>query len=202
MDFIDQWIAELSAHNFEGRCRWLYRDSVGLATFGVGNMVPSAAADFQYLWKLQNGQPATSDQVAADFARVMALPADKLPHVYFCPASLLVDDSYITALLRNRGLGFAAQLRKMLWAFDSFHVDAKIALLDMAFNLGIGRPVTGDDRATGLHEYESLIHNLLSSPPNYAAASNCCARNTSEPSFTARNQWTREKFAMAAQEIA
>lgn len=203
MDFIDQWIAELSAHNFEGRCRWLYCDSVGLPTFGVGNMVPNPAADRLHPWKRQDGQLATAAEVASDYARVLAMPADKLPHFYFCTSSLLVDDSYITTLLRTRGLGFAAQLRTMLPQFDSYTVDAKIALVDMTFNLGIGHEARPGERATGLHEYDvHMIPALRQSPPAYLTARAWCTRNGSQPSFNTRNEWTREKFAMAAEEIA
>jgi hypothetical protein len=72
---------------FEACVPWMYLDSVGKVTVGVGLMLPNAYAASALPFTLV-GAPATPAQIAADFARVAALAPDRLPAFYRAPSSL------------------------------------------------------------------------------------------------------------------
>ena len=94
--YLDECMAKIE--EFEGRVPWLYLDSPGLVTVGVGNMLPNVMAAERLPFHLA-GTPATTDQIKADYKRVAAMSPNHLPTFYLCSSSLRLNDYTIEALL-------------------------------------------------------------------------------------------------------
>jgi GH24 family phage-related lysozyme (muramidase) len=167
---------------FEACIPWMYLDSVGKVTVGVGLMLPNAAAASALAFTLA-GAPATPAQIAADFARVAALAPDKLPAFYRAATSPELPQSIIDAKLSAVLTTFETDLRAAVPAYDALPDAVKIALLDMAYNLG----------PTGL--LKGYPHMLAAiAVGNWAQAAAQCARNGIGD---ARNAWTKQQFLSA-----
>src|SRR5580692_5991153 len=77
--YIEQSLTKLK--EFEGCVPWMYRDTVGKVTVGVGLMLPDVAAA-QALPFLCGGRAATAEEIGADFARVAAAAQGKAAGFY------------------------------------------------------------------------------------------------------------------------
>jgi GH24 family phage-related lysozyme (muramidase) len=162
----------------------MYRDSVGKVTVGVGLMLRDAAAACALPFQTAGGVAATSEQIAADFARVEALALGKLPSFYRVAGSLELPEATIEQKLSAVLTGFETTLRVKLPGYDKLPDGVKMAVLDMAYNLG----------PTGLLEgYPRMIHALETGAWAQAAAE--CARGGIN---AARNAWTRQQMLSAA----
>ena len=180
--YFDQSLAQLKS--FEGCVQWMYRDSVGKVTVGVGLMLRDAAAACALPFQTAGGVAATSEQIAADFARVEALALGKLPSFYRVAGSLELPEATIEQKLSAVLTGFETTLRVKLPGYDKLPDGVKMAVLDMAYNLG----------PTGLLEgYPRMIHALETGAWAQAAAE--CARGGIN---AARNAWTRQQMLSAA----
>jgi GH24 family phage-related lysozyme (muramidase) len=176
--YFDQSLAQLKS--FEGCVPWMYRDTVGRVTVGVGLMLPNAAAACALPFQTAEGAATTAEQIAAEFARVEALPMGKLPSFYRAAESLVLPESVIDAKLSAVLTGFEATLRAHLAGYDALPDGVKMALLDMAYNLGPEGLLKG---------YPKMIHAVETGAWAEAAAE--CARGGIN---AARNAWTRQQM--------
>ena len=162
----DQSLAQLKS--FEGCVPWMYRDTVGKVTVGVGLMLPDAAAACALPFQAAEGAAATAEQIAAEFARVEALAMGKLPSFYRAAGSLELPEAVIDEKLSAVLAGFEATLRAKLAGYDALPDGVKMALLDMAYNLG----------PEGLLEgYPRMIHAVETGAWAEAAAECCAGRD-------------------------
>jgi GH24 family phage-related lysozyme (muramidase) len=178
--YLDQSIAQLKL--FEGCVPWMYLDTVGKVTVGVGLMLPTAAAACALAFTTPEGS-ATPELIAADFNRVLALPRGKLSAFYRSPTSPELPQPIIDAELLSVLTSFEATLRTHLPHYDALPYPVKLALLDMAYNLGPGGLLTG---------YPHLIHDVETGA--WAQAAAACLRRGPSP---ARNAWTQQQFLSA-----
>lgn len=179
-NYLEQSLAKLK--EFEGCVPWMYRDTVGKVTVGVGLMLPDAEAA-QSLPFVAGTRPATPEEIAAEFSRVDAMAAGHASSFYKAPVSLELTQQSIDAKLGAVLQGFDADLRTRIPHYDSLPDGVKIALLDMIYNLG---PV-------GLFKgFPHLMAAVETGAWSHAAA--CCMRRGPSP---ARNEWTREQFLSA-----
>ena len=177
----DQSLAQLKF--FEGCVPWMYRDTAGKVTVGVGLMLPDAAAACALPFQTAAGAAATTEQIAAEFARVDALAMGKLPSFYRAAGSLELPEPEIDEKLSAVLAGFEATLRENLTGYDALPDGVKMALLDMAYNLG----------PEGLLEgYPKMIHAVETGAWAEAAAES--ARGGIN---AARNAWTRQQMMSA-----
>jgi len=177
----DQSLAQLKT--FEGCVPWMYRDTVGRVTVGVGLMLPSAAAACALPFQTAEGAAATAEQVAAEFARVDAMAMGKLPSFYRAAGSLKLPELVIDEKLSAVLAGFEATLRAHLTGYDKLPDGVKMALLDMAYNLGPEGLLKG---------YPKMIRAVETGAWAEAAAE--CARGGIN---AARNAWTRQQMMSA-----
>ncbi len=177
----DQSLAQLK--RFVGCVRWLYRDRAGMVTVGVGLMLPNAAAACALHFQTAEGAAATAEQIAAEFARVEALAMGKLPSFYRAASSLELPQAVIDEKLSAVLAGFEATLRENLTGYDALPGGVKMALLDMAYNLGPAGLLEG---------YPKMIHAVETGAWAEAAAQ--CARGGIN---AARNAWTRQQMMSA-----
>ena len=179
---------------FERPVGWMYRDSSkeGNCTCAAGKMLPGPEAAQALPWMIPvmgTGTPqdaATPLQISHEYFRVMAMPPGLLAEHYRIPSSLLLDGVVIDDLLIHDQDRCEAALRATLFDYDEQPDAAKIAEIDMEYNLGPG----------GLAKYTFLLDCIRGK--DYVGASLRCGRNTSDPAFNARNLWTKNQFRAAA----
>jgi GH24 family phage-related lysozyme (muramidase) len=175
--YLDESLTKLEW--FEGAIPWMYLDTRGYVTVGVGLMLPNAAAA-QKLPFMIGSRAATADEISAEYARVEAMPMGRPALHYHVVNGLVLEKAEIDSLLRTVLAGFEGEIRAKLTGYDGFPDSVKLALLDMAYNLG---PVGL------LHGYPTLITAVEAGNWSKAAAS--CFRHGPG---AARNQWTQQMF--------
>ena len=175
--YLDESLAKLEW--FEGSIPWMYLDTRGNVTVGVGLMVADAAAACRLPF-LAGSRPATESEITAEFDRVHAMPMGRPAVFYRGQGALELEKPEIDALLRTVVLGFEGELRAKLTGYDGFPDSVKVALLDMAYNLGPLRLI---------NEYPTLIAAVEAR--NWARAASNSFRHGPG---AARNQWTRKMF--------
>lgn len=167
---------------FEGCVPWMYRDTVGKITVGVGLMLPDVKAA-QALPFLACSEPATPEQITAEFTRVEALPLGRPSSFYKSPASLQLTQQTIDAKLISILQNFEADLRTEFPHYDTLPDAIKLALLDMIYNLG----------PAGLFKGFPHLVAAVQTGAWAQAAEHCMRRGPS----AARNNWTRNQFLSA-----
>jgi GH24 family phage-related lysozyme (muramidase) len=175
--YLEQSLTKLK--EFEGCVPWMYRDTVGKVTVGVGLMLPDAKAA-QALPFVVGTRPATPEEIAAEYARVDAMPMGRASAFYKTPTSLLLTQQTIDAKLTSVLTGFEADLRAQFPHYDILPNGVKMALLDMIYNLGPAGLFKG---------FPHLVAAIQTGA--WAQAAEHCARRGPGP---ARNDWTREQF--------
>lgn len=185
MSYIDDELAILP--RWEARIPYLYRDSKGNATTAIGLMLPNLGASLALPWKNADWTNADEAQVAGDWGRVMALPADRVAGFYHSAVGLQLQQSDIDSLTKAKLMEFDADLRKDFPGYDAFPESVKTRLLDMEWNLG-------DAKLRGGYPHFDAAVDAR----NWSAAALECGRDSSDPAFAARNAWTAAGFEQAA----
>jgi GH24 family phage-related lysozyme (muramidase) len=178
--YLEQSLAKLK--EFEGCVPWMYRDTVGKVTVGVGLMLPDAKAA-EALPFVLGTRAATPQEIAAEYARVNAMPMGRSSEFYKIPTSLVLTQQTIDAKLTSVLAGFETDLRGQLPHYDALPDGIKMALLDMIYNLG---PV---GLFKGFPHFVAAIQTGA-----WAQAAEHCTRRGPGP---ARNDWTKEQFLSA-----
>jgi GH24 family phage-related lysozyme (muramidase) len=179
-NYLEQSLTKLK--EFEGCVPWMYRDTVGKITVGVGLMLPDANSA-KSLPFLRGQQPATPEEIAAEFARVDALPPGRASAFYKSATSLELSQQTIDARLTSVLQGFESDLRTQLPHYDTLPDCVKLALLDMIYNLG----------PAGLFKGFPHLIAAVQAGSWAQAAEHCIRRGPS----AARNDWTRQQFLSA-----
>jgi GH24 family phage-related lysozyme (muramidase) len=169
----------------EGKFPFMYIDTRGYVTVGVGNLVASAATAVSLPFVQRNtGTPATAAQKIVAFNRIRGKPAARRARYYKAFTKLDLPDASIKTLALSRlRTEFLPGLRGIFPRFDEFPLPARRALVDMAYNLGV----------TGLKKFTHLVRSA--NAQHWAAAARECHRSTCRAS---RNEWTQQQFEQAA----
>ena len=198
----DELRAELDRlQPFEGRVAWMYQDSATPpnVTTGVGCLLHDVDAACALRWHhLEDGLQASRDEIAQDFFRVKAMPGGLMAAAYKGP--LRLADVDIDALGFQRLRSFLGALPHVFPGYEGFPPPAQAALLDLAWNVGLGAPAREGHQATGLHGWHHLLTACNSVPPDWAAAARECrtANPKNLPSREKRNDWRSASFVDAA----
>ncbi len=170
---------------WEGRCNHMYKDTRGYVTTGIGNLVKTADDAARLPWvDAKTGQPASDAQIRTAFQAVAGGPDGKKAGAYEKLTTLRLPDEVVTELATQRlEREFLPGLRRQFPGFDQFPPAARAALVDMAYNLGLG----------GLAKFEKL--NTACLQGDWEAAAQECHRKSSRPE---RNDWTMHQFQLAA----
>ena len=196
-DQLKKILADLE--RFEGRTSYLYNDNAAPPnrTIGVGCLLRTA--DAACLLPFRNttaGRPATKAEIAAEFARIAAMSGSLPASRYRAPAGtdvIELSDDDVTGLgvskLRDE---FLPQLQSMCPGFADFPEPAQSALIDMAWNLGLGAAATATHKATGLHGFPSLL--AACNRGDWATAAQQSHVSTSRDE---RNAWRANQFLAA-----
>jgi len=174
---------------------WMYLDTRGYVTIGVGNLVPNVeAACGLPLWNHAAERLATTAEIVRSFVAVQSMRSGMVSSNYRLTPRLELSTDDIDVLLIQRIRGeFLPGLEHLFHGFSAFPGPARSALMDMAFNLGLGREATAEHRATGLRGFSRL--RTAVAIRDWARAAGECQRSSSRPE---RNEWCRRKFLEAA----
>ena len=177
---------------YEGRVPWLYLDNATPAnvTVGVGCLMAklgdACALPFQC-----DGRPATQNEITQAWLRVRSMPGGLRANAYRSNVQLL--DADIDALAFARMRSMLAGLSVLFPDYPGFPLGVRRALLDLAWNCGLGA-------APGLRGWTHLLAACNSDPPDWAEAARQCT--TSNPnnsaSREARNAWRAQQIVDAA----
>jgi GH24 family phage-related lysozyme (muramidase) len=182
MTYIDDSVAKLSY--FEGSVPWMYRDTNGYVTVGVGQMLPSGTSAQALAFVDGANNPASGDSILTDYLRVVALPAAMNANSYRVQTSLSLTDATIAALLTAQVGECDSALNGRFANYGSFPDPAKLGLLDMVYNLGV------HGLFSGFPTFMQYVGNT-----DWANAALQCHRVG--PSDE-RNTWTKAQFQAAA----
>jgi GH24 family phage-related lysozyme (muramidase) len=161
----------------------MYLDTVGKVTVGVGLMLPNLGTALALPFLLGD-TPATTDEITEDFARVANMIPGRRPIFYHAPGSPQLSTNEIQTKLAKVVNAFDADLRAHFTTYDGMPDPAKLALLDMIYNLG----------PSGLFNGYSTLMKAVQAQDWTLAAAQCRRHGPS----AARNTWTRTEFLAAA----
>ena len=182
MSYLDDSLAHLEI--FEGTVPWMYLDTKGFVTVGVGELLANAPKAETLAFADPNGEPSTQDAILNEFNRVSALVPAKVAAFYRSPTSPVLSHAAIDALLMNHLNFFDGQLAARFSNYADFPDPAKLGLLDMIYNLG----------QVGLFQHFPHFMAAVDKQDWLGAAANCHRAGPSQ----ARNEWTRQQFLAAA----
>lgn len=172
---------------WEGNRDHLYRDLKGYVTVGIGNLLKTeAAAQRLPFVDSKSGLSATKDQIAAEFRRVGAMPIMRAWR-YRSSTRLRLPESAARALASSRlRREFLPGIRRYFPHFDDYPKSAKRAIVDMAWNLGVG----------GISKFKKLRAACESGRWKDAAVESFRPGRRKE-----RNEWTKQLFVQAGGDI-
>jgi GH24 family phage-related lysozyme (muramidase) len=173
--YLEQSLKQLEI--FEGSIPWMYRDTAGKVTVGVGLMLPDAAAAARLGFEI-DGRAATEAEITAEFERVDALPMGRPALFYRRADAPELPQFVIGTLLLSAVSELDDGLKRALAGYAALPDTVKLALLDMAYNLGLNGLLKGFPKMIAAVEAGNWAQ----------AAANCERIGTG----AARNQWTRQ----------
>ena len=174
--------ADLS--RWEGSTRHMYVDTRGHVTTGIGHLLRDANAAMALPWLHRaTGTPAMPAEIRAVFERVAAQPAGQHANHYERLSDLVLPPNLPRDLAAARlQHEFLPGIRRLCPGFDGYPQPAQRALVDMAYNLGVG----------GLGRFTNMLRACERG--DFAAAGAECHRRSCRDD---RNEATRELFLAA-----
>jgi GH24 family phage-related lysozyme (muramidase) len=136
MSYIEVFVALLGQPDRENNVSWLYRDSVGKMTVGIGTMLPNLAASQELNWYRPGEYPATPEDIAADWARVAAINVGYSAQHYHSIDGLYMLQADILFRAENDVRHFDNALAGNLPWYYLLPDSVKMAMLDIAYNVG------------------------------------------------------------------
>jgi GH24 family phage-related lysozyme (muramidase) len=182
MSYLDDSMAQLEV--FEGIIPWLYVDTRGFVTVGVGEMLASVSRAQSLSFIDGNGQPVSPEAILGEYNRIRGLPSGRTAGFYRSTASPVLAHATIDDLLMKHLQFFDSQLNQKFANYQQFPDPAKLGLLDMIYNLGV----------MGLFNNYPTFMGFVQKEDWTGAASECHRNGPGQ----ARNDWTKEQFLAAA----
>jgi GH24 family phage-related lysozyme (muramidase) len=189
---LDEACAILIEH--EGLVPWLYCDLRGFVTVGVGDKVTPASVLTTPLTHLVDGSPANSEEKASAFIRVQNFFTKGLTaQAYRAVSDLRLDYVFCRRRLACRVKNeFVPAIEKQCPQFAVFPVEAKLVLVDIAYNVGIA----------GFATFVQLIEDCNSLQFGAAAQQVHTAKEGEDPrnpeTWGARNMWRHDTMLSAS----
>lgn len=179
------------AEQHEGKVAWMYLDTVGKVTVGIGHMIPSADAAVALPFVDRSGGAASPDAIRSAFATVQGAQSlvGRVAAAFQGLTPLRLDEAGIAAVFAGDFGSIVGRTRALLQAvgggLDSYPDPAQLAVIDMAFNLG----------PDGLYSKFPSFRTKGLAPRAYDVAAQQCKRGGISD---ARNQWTFDQLMAAA----
>lgn len=130
---------------YEGRVQWMYLDTKGLVTTGVGNLIDPVEYAITLPWRVRtSGWPASEAQIRAEWTHMKAQTS--LAHQGAAAAgrvaTLVLTDDDIDALVLAKLESNHETLRRRFPEIDAWPLEAQLAVHSMAWAMGPGFPRT------------------------------------------------------------
>jgi len=171
-----QWLEHFT--RFEGDVDHFYLDGVGIVSIGIGCRV----FDPKLLPMLRRSDNAvaTEEEIMTDYYAIRALPNGLAISFYHKVCKLYLPAADVVALFEERLQETLLLLVSRITDLQSYPEPAVLAIMDMAYNLGIG----------GLFsKFPKFVNGFKAK--DWHVCSLECRRNGIQWS---RNVWTREVF--------
>jgi GH24 family phage-related lysozyme (muramidase) len=127
---------------FEGVIPFMYLDTGGNVTVGVGHLLSdSAAGGLSFVDKLTD-VPADEIQKSAEWLTVSELEPGHAAGYYAASTKLMLRDADIDSLLTGDLTVVEDQLRGQFPDYDTYPQQALAGLIDMGFNLGVHKLIS------------------------------------------------------------
>lgn len=175
--------------NDEGNIPWMYPDTEGNVTVGIGTELPTArsATEVAFYVQAAPGKPKRDATAAEITAAWEVVKAAKFPHKNYAEwTQLRIDQPEIDRLVKKDIGRFEGDLRKLYRRFDLFPDEAKIALFDMIYNLGYPH----------LRNFPKFNKELNALKPDWNKIADESHWKCDDPS---RPLWVRSRFKLCAQ---
>jgi GH24 family phage-related lysozyme (muramidase) len=172
------------AAEFEGAVAWMYLDTVGKVTVGIGHMIPDVPSAQQIAFADTDGASAPAGTIAAAYRAVAAARPALVFTAYRSLTTIRLVPEAQRQLFDTDVGAFVGQLTARFADYDSYPLPARLGILDMGFNLGVAG-LTG--------KFPSFCRSVDARDWPGAAAE--CNRLGIQQS---RNDWTRDQFLAAA----
>lgn len=131
------------AKEFEGSIPYMYLDTAGVVTIGIGHALETPAEATAIPFTLRaSGQLASAAQIDADYVGVKAQPSGQIASYYKPFSQTGLGDDGIADLFRQDLGEFLPTLAARVPGYAEFPATAQLALLDLAFNLGVNGLLT------------------------------------------------------------
>ncbi len=121
---------------YEGEVPYMYLDSKGLVTVGVGFYMPTSDDATKFAFNKPDGSEATAAEIVEDYAAVQQMDANRVASYYKRPEGLTMTEDAINSKLAEEIESFGGELAGIYSDFDGLPDNVKQALFDMIFNLG------------------------------------------------------------------
>lgn len=127
---------------FEDDIPYLYVDSTGHITIGIGTMIPNLDRAYSLGLRKANGELATQAEISAEFSRLQELARQNNNNLrataYQAATSLYLNEQERKGLLAEHVQNDRGNLRNLFDNFESIPFAGQIALHNMMYNLGYG----------------------------------------------------------------
>lgn len=134
---IDFELKFLERSDIENDVPYMYLDSTGNVTIGIGHLVASKkAAELLPFYNAKTGKRATKTEIDAAFDAIQAAPEGLYASKYKKFTNLVMRQSDIEAIALTQLNEFTSDLKQMFPDYENYPAKARAALLDMMFNLG------------------------------------------------------------------
>ncbi|WP_199063397.1 hypothetical protein [Serratia sp. ASV30] len=121
----------------ESKVPYMYLDSNGNVTVGVGIKLPSVAAAQKMGFLKTDGKRATAAEIKAEFDRVKSVGKGKIASAYKSSGSLTLSEAEIKSSFRAYVDNDRKSLRDRYPSFYDFSLKIQVALHDMIYQLGV-----------------------------------------------------------------
>lgn len=171
---------------WEEKVPWMYLDTDGNVTVGIGQMLPNLDA----AQALRFGLPpfgvglAQEQQIADDFFRVKAMEPGMIASRYLSTLSPRLPDAEIERVLSTSLTFVDDELAKLYVNYADAPYPAKLAAMDLGYNLGITR----------LRDEFPHLNAAFERGDWHECAAQCHRKGIS----LARNNWTQGQFNAAS----
>ncbi|MGE8461904.1 MAG: hypothetical protein ACN6P0_12610 [Pseudomonas capeferrum] len=129
---------DAALRHYEGYTDFMYRDSEGFVTAGVGFMMLDEDSALAYPFLDDSDNPASDEQKRAEWRLIHSLPQNYIADWYEDHASLYLTDEFINSKLSSTIDENFSALSRIFPDIEEFPSAARVALQDMVYNTGEG----------------------------------------------------------------
>jgi GH24 family phage-related lysozyme (muramidase) len=190
MTDMDEYIDIL--RRWEGCVPWMYLDTRGYVTVGIGCMLPFVDAALRLQFRNVNAiRAATIDEVRIRYEQVKSLVAGRSASLYWMdhPRIELPVDACERIAIERLEREFLPELRRLFAGipnvtrnWDTLPLCSRVVLVDIAWNVG----------TAGIAKFHRLIAHVLDGDWHAASEEVATVHGRVE-----RNEWRRETMAAA-----